>query len=187
MPIEATQIKAKSLDASQLKDGSMTDSVLGNRTVNETIALESDTGSVTDLLSELAKEVDEVKGNTGKWFDTPVSSLAELFNNDIIQSVSGYVVPNNGSWGRIPIQRDMVLRGIRVECSVTPSAATTIAVYKNSTLLSTFRVSTIGTAWTPSSTVNLVAGDFVQAKVNGTSGLRTAPNTTTIFAILGNG
>ena len=186
MPIEATQIKAKSLDASQLKDGSMTDPVLGNRTVNETIAIESDTGSVTDLLSELAKEVDEVKGNTGKWFDTPVSSLAELFNQDIIQSVSGYIVPNKGSWGRIPIYRDMVLRGIRVECSVAPSASTRIDIYNNTTLLGYFSVSTVGTEWTPTSTVNLVAGDFVQAKVNNNSGLRTAPNTTTIFAILGN-
>ena len=164
----------------------MTDSVLGNRTVDESTTLESDTGSVTALLSELAKEIDAIKGNTGKWYETPVTDLSEVFKYDVVQSVTGYIVPNNGVWGRIPITRDMVLKSIRVECSIKPSAATRIDIYKNTDLQGYFTVSTVGTAWTPSTTINLVAGDIIQAKVNGTSGLRTTPNTTTIFAILGN-
>ena len=178
MPINASQLAAKSLDASQLKDGAVNDTIMGSRTIDEATTVESNTGTLTQLLSELAKEIDAVKGNTGNWYDTPVATLASLFNEDVVQSVSGYLVPNSGELGRVPIYRNMLLKEVRISCSSAPTASTRIDVYKNTTLLGYFSVSAQNTAWTAPANTTLIAGDLIYCKVNGTSGLKTAPCTT---------
>lgn len=186
MPIDPSQLALKSLDFKHFKDGSVTDAIIGTRKVNEDTTLESNTGTIEDLLSELAKEIDVIKGNTGNWFDTPVATLLSLFNQDVVQSVSGYIVPNNGSFGRVPIYRDMILKQVSVSCSSAPTTATRIDVYKNTSLVGYFSISTQNTTWNAPANTNLAAGDMIYCKVNGTSGIKTAPNSTTIFFRLGN-
>ncbi|CAG7617051.1 hypothetical protein PAESOLCIP111_01975 [Paenibacillus solanacearum] len=67
------------LTASALANGAATDAVIGNRTVDQAIAAAlADTGSVTQLLSFMAKTLKSVKG-TENWKDEAATTLAAAY------------------------------------------------------------------------------------------------------------
>jgi hypothetical protein len=80
--IGASQIGDNVITATQLANGAGTDTVLGNRTVDQAIAATvSNTGTLTQVLSWIVKEIKAVKGTAG-WGD----SVANALNNALSKS-----------------------------------------------------------------------------------------------------
>ena len=179
MPISPSQLTPKGIDESQIKDGSITDNLLGSRTVDQNTAFDGNSGTLIQILSNLAKEIEAVKGSTTNWYDTPISSISNLYYQDVIQSGVGYMVQNNGAFTRTTIYRSMILKEVQVSATLAPTASTRIDVYKGTTLLGYFSMSTQNTTWAAPANTNLVAGDTLYCKVNGTSGLKKTYNLTT--------
>ena len=73
----------------------------------------------------------------------------------------------------------MTLKEVQISSTLKPTVSTRIDVYKGTTLLGYFSVSTQNTTWAAPVDTNLVNGDILYCKVNGTSGLRATYNIVT--------
>lgn len=63
-----------------MRNNAVTDAILGNRTVDQAIAdPESNTGTLTQLLSWIVKHIKAVKGNVTNWYDAAASSISALW------------------------------------------------------------------------------------------------------------
>jgi len=68
------------LQADNLEEDSVTDDIIGNRTVNQNIAdTSANTGKLTQLLSWIVKEIKAIKG-TADWKDSASSTLAAVYS-----------------------------------------------------------------------------------------------------------
>jgi parallel beta-helix repeat protein len=68
------------LQADNLEEDSVTDDIIGNRTVNQDIAdTSANTGKLTQLLSWIVKEIRAIKG-TDDWKDSASSTLAAVYS-----------------------------------------------------------------------------------------------------------
>ena len=68
------------LQADNLEEDSVTDDIIGNRTVNQDIAdTSANTGKLTQLLSWIVKEIKAIKG-TDDWKDSASSTLAAVYS-----------------------------------------------------------------------------------------------------------
>lgn len=72
-----------------IQNGAATDDIIGNRTVNPTLAGGNNTGTLTQLLSWIAKLIKAISGKTN-WYDTPVKSIEQL-NTDLQNFVLGQI------------------------------------------------------------------------------------------------
>ncbi|MFZ5650147.1 MAG: hypothetical protein ACOY4I_04745 [Bacillota bacterium] len=63
-----------------LQDGAATDNIIGNRTVDQTLAGGANTGTPTQLLSWIVKQIFALKGNVANWWDSAVSSISGIWS-----------------------------------------------------------------------------------------------------------
>jgi len=77
------------------QDSSVTDAKIGNRTVDQTLVGGGNTGTLTQLLSWIVRELLSVKG-TVNWDDAPATTIAALINH---KHTGGVNAPQIGSDG----------------------------------------------------------------------------------------
>ena len=66
-----------SVTSSKILDGAVTDTKIGNRTIDQTLASPVSTGPITSLLSWIGRAIKDAKGTTN-WFDVPPANLTTL-------------------------------------------------------------------------------------------------------------
>jgi len=72
---------AGGINTENMRAGAVTDTILGNRTVDQAIVdVESNTGTLTQLLSWIVKHIKAVKGNVVNWYDAAATSLSVLWD-----------------------------------------------------------------------------------------------------------
>jgi len=67
------------INTENMRQGSVTDAIIGERTIDQNVATDGNTGSLTILLSRFAKHIKAVKGNVVNWFDTAVASISDIW------------------------------------------------------------------------------------------------------------
>lgn len=75
-------------------DSSVTDSKIGNRTINDSLSPTTDTNNLTTLLSNLANRIKSITGSTG-WKDNPPDTLINLNNTVARKGVNETIT---GAW-----------------------------------------------------------------------------------------
>ncbi|MEW6045010.1 MAG: right-handed parallel beta-helix repeat-containing protein [Bacillota bacterium] len=66
------------IQTENIRAGAATDTIIGTRTVDQALAGDAHTGTLTQLLSWLAKHIKAVKG-TANWYDAAASSIAGIW------------------------------------------------------------------------------------------------------------
>jgi hypothetical protein len=97
-----TQLNALNTNLTQHKtaavldhpDSSVTDSKIGNRTINDNLFPTTDTNNLTTLLSNLANRIKSITGSTG-WKDNPPDTLINLNNTVARKGVNETIT---GAW-----------------------------------------------------------------------------------------
>jgi hypothetical protein len=101
-----TQIKsAQTAAAAAVAAGAATDTVIGNRTIDDTVTPSTGPNTITNLFSMLGKMIKAITGETG-WTILPVTSIKALFTskgaaNGIATLDAGAQVPAN-QLGNVP-------------------------------------------------------------------------------------
>lgn len=91
---------APPIGANGLVAGAGTDTVLGNRTINQTLVNPANTGPLTSLLSWIAGRIKAITGATN-WYDAPATSLQAVRTHmDAVAPHSGHETPS-GSQAKV--------------------------------------------------------------------------------------
>ncbi|MGD9644024.1 MAG: hypothetical protein AB7V08_15000, partial [Elusimicrobiales bacterium] len=68
------------ISTENLRSGAVTDDIIGSRTVDQNIAaVESNTGTLTQLLSWIVKHIKAVKGSVTNWYDAAASTISDIW------------------------------------------------------------------------------------------------------------
>lgn len=92
-PIESTGGTSPTLS---LADDGVTDAKIGNRTIDDSATPASDTGTLTDLLSGIGAQVQNITGETN-WYTAPTNTLADLTTHLADTDPHTGVLPLDGS------------------------------------------------------------------------------------------
>ncbi len=69
------------INTENIRSGAVTDDIIGSRTVDQNIATaESNTGTLTQLLSWIVKHIKAIKGSVTNWYDAAATSLSTLWS-----------------------------------------------------------------------------------------------------------
>jgi hypothetical protein len=109
-----------------LQDGAATDNIIGNRTVDQTLAGGANTGTPTQLLSWIVKQIFSLKGGVSNWYDSAVASISTIWGKFNASTGHGHTgatddAPQIGTSG---IANDAVTTGKIASGAVTDSRIT---------------------------------------------------------------
>ncbi|MDF2435490.1 MAG: hypothetical protein JWP44_5121 [Mucilaginibacter sp.] len=159
-----TQIKsAQTAAAAAVAAGAATDTVIGNRTIDDTVTPSTGPNTTTNLFSMLGKMIKAITGETS-WATLPVTSIKALFNSKgaasgIATLDSGGQVPA-GQLGNVPAVNaaTTTVRGT-VKAAAVPAAGDPVALTRLGNAIESLLATTGATnvlSYTPA-----VAGNFL--------------------------
>jgi len=86
---------AGGINTENIRGGAVTDDIIGTRTVDQNIAtVESNTGTLTQLLSWIVKHIKAIKGSVANWYDAAASSISALRGD--LDSHTSSAAPHSG-------------------------------------------------------------------------------------------
>lgn len=159
-----------SLGTATIGDGDVTDAKIGNRTVNAGIATATaNTGTLTQILSWVVKEIKAIKGTVTNWYDTASVSLSTLWSQPNFMAVGLSGSAGDEHSFKLMFRRDMTIKALYFVFDTAPTSAVTINCNIDGSLMTNGAKSmSTDYNWTGLS-VDVSKGNLFQAVLSGSA------------------